>query len=42
MGGPEAPLTPEEAAENVVQTIFLEWVVDDPIFVDTNADIMSW
>jgi NAD(P)-dependent dehydrogenase (short-subunit alcohol dehydrogenase family) len=42
MGGPEAPLSPEEAAENVIQTIFLEWTIDDPIFVDTNADIMSW
>jgi NAD(P)-dependent dehydrogenase (short-subunit alcohol dehydrogenase family) len=42
MGGPEAPITPLEAAENVVKTIFLDWNINDPIFVDTDANPMNW
>ncbi|MFX0124872.1 MAG: SDR family oxidoreductase [Candidatus Hodarchaeota archaeon] len=42
MGGPEAPITPLEAAENVVNTIFLDWNIDDPIFIDTDSLPMNW
>ena len=42
MGGAEAPMTPLEAAENVVNTIFLDWNIDDPIFIDTDSFPMNW
>ncbi|MFX1283004.1 MAG: SDR family NAD(P)-dependent oxidoreductase [Promethearchaeota archaeon] len=42
MGGSDAPLTPEQAASRVAAILFLDWVIEDPIYVDTNARPMSW
>ncbi len=42
MGGPEAPITPLDAANNVVKTILVDWKIDDQIFVDFDAKPMNW
>ena len=42
MGGSDAPLTPEEAALRVAATLFLDWAIDDPIYIDTDTTPMSW
>lgn len=42
MGGPEAPITPLEAANNVVKTILKDWKLDDQIFFDFEAKPITW
>jgi NAD(P)-dependent dehydrogenase (short-subunit alcohol dehydrogenase family) len=43
MGGEEAPLTPNQAAEQVVKTILQDWKLTDPIYIDgRNGERMSW
>jgi NAD(P)-dependent dehydrogenase (short-subunit alcohol dehydrogenase family) len=42
MGGPEAPITPRDAAEQVAKTILKEWPIDDPIYMDAEGKEMPW
>lgn len=42
MGGPEAPITPLDAANNVAKTIIMDWKIDDQIFIDFDAKPMNW
>ncbi len=43
MGGPEAPISPEESAVDVAKTILRAWTLEDPIYVDSvTAEKMAW
>jgi NAD(P)-dependent dehydrogenase (short-subunit alcohol dehydrogenase family) len=42
MGGPEAPITPAEAAEKIVRVLSNPPELDGPIFVDLNGDVLEW
>jgi NAD(P)-dependent dehydrogenase (short-subunit alcohol dehydrogenase family) len=42
MGGPDAPITPLQAATNVVKTILRDWKIEDPIFVDFEGNPLKW
>ncbi|MFX0181614.1 MAG: SDR family oxidoreductase [Candidatus Hodarchaeota archaeon] len=42
MGGPDAPITPLQAAKNVVNTILRDWKIEDPIFVDFKGNPLKW
>jgi NAD(P)-dependent dehydrogenase (short-subunit alcohol dehydrogenase family) len=42
MGGKEAPITPDQAAANVAETILRPWTLDDPIYVDSTGKQMHW
>lgn len=43
MGGPEAPISPDEAALDVRKTILKNWTMEDPIYVDSKtAEKMAW
>ncbi len=43
MGGSEAPISPDEAAVHVRQTILKDWTLEDPIYVDSvTAEKMAW
>ena len=42
MGGAEAPITPSEAAEEIVKLILNPPGLDEPIFVDSNGETFEW
>ncbi|MBN1412442.1 MAG: SDR family NAD(P)-dependent oxidoreductase [Spirochaetales bacterium] len=42
MGGSEAPITPDVAAEKVVETVLKTWTLKDPVYVDSDAKKMNW
>jgi NAD(P)-dependent dehydrogenase (short-subunit alcohol dehydrogenase family) len=43
MGGPEAPISPEQSAVDVIRTILKDWKLEDPIYVDSvTAEKMAW
>ncbi len=42
MGGPEAPITPAEAAERIAKVLSNPPELDGPIYVDLNGDALEW
>jgi NAD(P)-dependent dehydrogenase (short-subunit alcohol dehydrogenase family) len=42
MGGPCAPITPSEAAEEIVKLLSNPPGLDGPIFVDSNGNLLEW
>ncbi len=42
MGGKEAPITPDHAANQVAQTILKKWNIDDDIYIDPEGNKMAW
>lgn len=42
MGGPEAPMSPEEAAERVVNIILKPHKINGPIYVDLDGKELAW
>jgi NAD(P)-dependent dehydrogenase (short-subunit alcohol dehydrogenase family) len=42
MGGPNAPITPSEAAEQIVKLVLTPPGLDGPIFVAPNGDALDW
>jgi NAD(P)-dependent dehydrogenase (short-subunit alcohol dehydrogenase family) len=42
MGGPEAPITPSEAAEQIVKLVLNPPGLDGPIFVTPDGKALEW
>jgi hypothetical protein len=42
MGGIEAPITPSEAAQQIVKLLLDPPGLDGPIFVDSNGGVLEW
>jgi NAD(P)-dependent dehydrogenase (short-subunit alcohol dehydrogenase family) len=42
MGGKEAPITPDDAAQTVVETIMRKWDSTGPVYIDPEGKEMSW
>jgi NAD(P)-dependent dehydrogenase (short-subunit alcohol dehydrogenase family) len=42
MGGPDAPLAPDESAEGIFQLAAKEWKVEDPIYMDYLGNLLPW
>ena len=42
MGGPDAPISPLEAAEEIVKLVLNPPGLDGPIFVAPNGDALEW
>lgn len=42
MGGPDAPITPKQAAHKAAKTILREWALSDAIYIDTDGKEMDW
>lgn len=42
MGGKTAPITPDDSAKDVCDTICRPWNLDDPVYIDFNGEPMNW
>lgn len=42
MGGAEAPITPQQSADKVVNALLFDWNLNHPIFIDSDLNEMEW
>jgi NAD(P)-dependent dehydrogenase (short-subunit alcohol dehydrogenase family) len=42
MGGSQAPITPSQAAQDVVKIVAKSWPLDGPVYVDPQGKTLAW
>ena len=42
MGGSKAPITPQQAAEDVAKLLIKSWPVDGPVYIDPDGETLAW